>query len=133
MFSLFPQILFLQPVGVGLLRIVAGIYLVYIGYSLWRERSGVAKERVPIIGHIPEWLSMVAAVVQTLLGLLLILGAWTQLAALLGTIVAFKCVVFADAYKKIIPLERSTSILLLVILLSLIVTGAGAFAVDLPL
>ncbi|HEY4526944.1 MAG TPA: DoxX family membrane protein [Candidatus Paceibacterota bacterium] len=133
MFSLFPQILFLGPAGIGLLRIVGGIYLIYIGYSLWSERGAVAQERFPIIGHIPEWLSMIAAALQTALGILLIVGAWTQLAALLASIVALKCIVYARRYKKIIPLDRAASILLLAIFLALVVMGPGALAFDLPL
>lgn len=133
MFSIFPQILFLQPAGIGLLRVAAGLYLIYIGYSLWSERAEVAKEQFPIIGRMPEWLAMLAATLQMALGILLVVGAWTQLVALLGAIVALKCIIFARAYKTIMPLDRAASILLLVILLALIVSGAGAFAFDLPL
>ena len=133
MFSLFPQILFLEPAGIALLRVTAGMYLIYIGYSLWSERREVAQERFPIIGHIPEWLSMIAAALQTALGILLIVGAWTQLAALLASIVALKCIVYARRYKKIIPLDRAASILLLAIFLALVVMGPGALAFDLPL
>ena len=68
-----------------------------------------------ITGAIAAWMSLPVA----------------QLAALLGLIVALKCVLFARSYKKIMPLDRSASVLLLVILLSLVIMGAGAFAFDL--
>lgn len=133
MLSLFPQILFLEPAGIALLRVVAGLYLIYIGYSLWQERAAVARERFPIIGRMPEWLAIGVGTLHIGIGLLLFVGAWTQLMALFGAIVALKCITFASTYKKIIPLQRPTSILLLAIFLALIVSGAGAFAVDLPL
>jgi uncharacterized membrane protein YphA (DoxX/SURF4 family) len=131
MFSFFPQLLFLTPLAIAILRVTAGLYLIYIGYFLWSERDVLSKESFPIIGRMPIWLSAIAAIVQTILGILLIVGAWTQLAALLGLIVALKCVLFARTYKKIMPLDRSASVLLLIILLSLVIMGAGAFAFDL--
>jgi len=115
------------------MRVVAGLYLIYIGYTFWNERAALARERFPIIGHMPEWLSTIAAFLNVAIGVLLVVGAWTQLAALLGAIVAIKSILFAKKYEKIIPFPRSTNILLLSILLALIFTGAGALAFDWPL
>jgi len=133
MFSLFPEILFLEPAGIALLRLTAGIFLIYIGYSVWLDRRAIAGERFPIIGHMPEWLSAIAAAAQVAIGTLLVVGAWTQLMAILGAIVALKCFFLGKKYGGIVPIARSASILLFVILLALVVMGAGAFAFDLPL
>ena len=133
MFSIFPDLLFLRDAGIGLIRIVAGLYLIYIGYTIWNERAVIAKERFPVIGRMPEWLSAIAAALNIVIGLALVVGAGVQLAALLGAIVALKCVVFAKKYPNVMPLPRSTSVLLFVVLLALVVTGAGALAFDLPL
>ena len=60
-------------------------------------------------------------------------GYYTQIAALLGAIGAFKAFLFTKRYPEIIPFSRSTYILLIAILLSLLLTGAGAIAFDLRL
>ncbi len=133
MFSLFPEIMFLTPAAIALLRVVAGLYLIYIGYFFWNERAVVAQERFPIIGRMPEWLSILAATLQIGLGVLLVFGVWTQLVALLGAIIALKCFLFGKTYKKIIPLDAPASILLLIMCIALVVMGAGALAFDLPL
>lgn len=125
--------MFLQFAAIALLRVVAGAYLIYIGYVFWNERAAVAKERFPLVGRLPEWVFFGTSILQMVLGVLLVVGAWTQLVALIGAIVALKCLIFGKVYKKIIPLDRGTSLLLFVILLALVVTGAGAFAFDLPL
>ncbi|HWP61185.1 MAG TPA: hypothetical protein VN495_01140 [Candidatus Paceibacterota bacterium] len=133
MLSRFPQILFLAPMGTSLLRIVAGLTIIYIAWVFYNERNTVSRMRLPFIGTCPPWLCLFGSVAYFVIGGLLVIGLWTQVAALLGVIVALKSSIYAHRYEKIIPLPLSANLLLLAICLSLVVSGAGLFAFDLPL
>ena len=133
MLSLFPQILFLAPAGTALLRIAAGITFIYWGYFYWTHLSDISGERLPIVGEVPAWLVSIGALLSAATGVLLLVGLWTQAAAIVGALGALKSIVLGKRYPEVFPFPRSASLLLLVICLSLVVSGAGAFAFDFPL
>lgn len=133
MLSLFPQLLFLSPVAIALLRIVAALYFFYIAYSVSKRKNAIISAQLPLIGHAGEWLVWFSSTVTLLIAVMLLVGVYTQVAAIAGTIIALKYVLFVKKYPEIIALPRSTSLLLLAICVALIATGAGAVAFDLPL
>jgi len=114
MLSLFPELLFLAPLAAFVIRIATGLTLVYMA----SKHITVSTTAVRTLG-----------VVEGIAALLLIAGAYTQAAALAGIVIVLFSL-FAPSYRT---LPRSTLILLAILALSLIVTGAGPFAVDLPL
>lgn len=113
MLTLFPQLLFLSPLGIFLIRIaLAGIFF-YSARVRFSQDS-----RLKLFGAI-----------DGILALLLLVGISTQLAALVAAVCTFAWLVRPG----ISPYPRSTTILALVISIALIVMGAGPFAYDLPL
>ncbi len=130
MLSLFPQILFLAPAGTTLIRIAAGLAILYTGWMFYENRHAIARERFPLIGTCPPWLSMLGSTIYIVIGTLLVVGAWTQLAAIFGALVALKSVIFAKRYVSVMPLSRAASLLLLAMMLSIVVSGAGAFSLS---
>jgi hypothetical protein len=114
MLSVFPEMLYLAPLAAFLIRISAGLCLGLIAYR-----------------HVfaPMILMRILGIVEGVLAVLLIAGAYTQPAALAAAIV-FAITLGAPAYRT---LPRSTICLLIVMSLCLVVTGAGPFAFDLPL
>jgi hypothetical protein len=133
MLSLFPQILFLAPSGTALLRIAAAICFAYIAWDLFKRQSEISGVDMMIIGHVRTWMVQISAIIIAVMAVLLFVGAWVQLVALVGAIVALKHLVFFRRYQTILTFSKSTYWLLLCICLMLAVTGAGAFAFDLPL
>jgi uncharacterized membrane protein YphA (DoxX/SURF4 family) len=133
MLSLFPQILFLAPAGTTLLRIAAAICFAYMAWYFWQERDRFNRLEAPIVGHIRPWMVAFGEVVTGIIAVLLFVGAWTQVAAIIGAIAVIKQLVFYRRYNQVYPFTQSTYWLLLCISLMLVVTGAGAFALDLPL
>ncbi len=133
MLSLFPQLLFLAPAGVALLRISAGLMFIYWAHVYWRDNQRMATERFPIIGSAPSSLIIVGALISAVLGVLLLLGIWTQVVALLGMLGALKNIIWSKRYPGVFPFSRDASFLLFVVCASLVVSGAGAFAFDFPL
>lgn len=114
MSSFFREILFLTPMAAFFLRVAAGSALGLLAYR-----------------HVfvPQNSFRVAGIIEGIIAVLLIAGAYTQPAALLGAIV-LGIILSIPAYRA---LPRSTLALLIVICLSLVLTGAGPFAFDLPL
>ena len=132
MLSLFPQILFLAPFSATLLRLAAGSIFLAIAWIHYSRQEELGKENFIVIGH-GAWIPIFAALVEFLAGGMLILGVYTQAVALIGTLLALKHFVWQGRYPQFFRVPRSTSALLFAICLGLVVTGAGAFAFDLPL
>ena len=133
MLSLFPQILFIAPLAITLLRIVLALYLLFIAWHIVRHQDDLAQVRVPIFGHAHAWMLMASATAIGAIAVLLLVGAWTQVVAILALLVVLKHLFWYSRFAAVLPYPRSTYFLLACISLTLVVSGAGAFAFDLPL
>jgi uncharacterized membrane protein YphA (DoxX/SURF4 family) len=133
MLSLFPGILFLAPFSATILRFGAGISFMYIGYSLLVRRGELSTVRLPLIGHPPLWLIWITGLITLLDGLALFVGYGTQAAAILGMLIALKHLSLSGRWSTVRPVARSTYLLLFLICLTLLISGAGPFGFDLPL
>lgn len=132
LFSLFPDVFFLSPFAYTLLRFTAGIVFLLAAWTHYERREELGEISFIVVGK-GTWIPILATVVEALTGLGLVFGVYTQAAAIIGAIVAAKFFIWKRHYSAMFPLSRTASALLFVICLSLVVTGAGAFAFDLPL
>lgn len=103
-----------------IIRITLGAVLVFWAYRGLKDSSQSAGKKV-------------ADVVEALVGVLLIIGLWTQAAAALATIGLFVCLIGKIRSKAFLTDGVNYSLILLVLAISLLFSGAGAFAFDLPL
>lgn len=135
MLSVFPQLLFLSGIGVTLLRITVGVYFLYLAYLVATRRDEFSRISYPVVGLMPSWAMLIASLVSAVLAGMLIAGIWTQVVALFGILMTLKLLVLPRRLLAPITASfpRSTAFLLLVLCVSLVVLGAGAFAFDLPL
>lgn len=132
MLNPFPDLLMLRFFAPTMLRLTAAVVFFYVAYTVYTRRHEIAHIALPFIGK-SEWFAWVSAIFHAAIGFMLLGGYYTQWASLIGAIGALKGIVWAKRYAPLIPLSRGTSALLIMILLSLLLTGAGAFAYDLPL
>ena len=114
MLSLFPELLFLAPFSALFIRVAVGIAFGF-AFSKHIVTPGTT---VRILG-----------VLEGITALLLIAGAYSQAAALIGFFLVL-ILLFVPSYRV---LPRSTLLLLALLCLSLVVTGAGPWGFDLPL
>jgi len=134
MLSIFPALLTYELLSPLILRVVLGILFISLGYlELTKERERW-QQVFQILKLKPEkiW-AKVFGVVELMGGILLVLGLFTQLAALLFVIIGFaECYV---EYRAPVVLKRNIVfyVLITAISLSLLFTGAGFLAFDLPL
>lgn len=131
-FAVFPGLFFLTPLTATLLRVAAALVFGYVVWAQLERRKEFAAFRFPLVGA-GEWIVWVAVVIEAAIALALFAGLYTQPAAILAAIASLKFAYWSTRAPAFAPLARGTCFLLLVISLSLIITGAGAFAFDLPL
>ena len=103
--------------------------LFYLAYQQYARRKEIAALR-PSIG---ASFTLAAIVFNTLVGLTLVFGYYTQIGALLALLGQAYGLWANKRYPSVVILPNSTVILLIVMALSLLLSGAGAFAQDLPL
>lgn len=113
--SIFPRLLDWQFYGPTLLRLALGAIVLAHG---WQKLSG---DKTQLAG----W-------VEFLGGILLVIGLWTQLAALILAI-EFLVIIFWIQRGKPFIGGREFDFLILFTLLSILVLGPGAWSIDLPL
>ena len=131
--SLLPQLFFLSPLAATILRIAAAFAFFYIAQRVRAMRGEIMAAQLPLVGHASGWMIWISSVVTFLTGLALLAGYYTQAVAILGALIALKHLGGTYWFPFIMPLSRGTYALLFIICISLIVTGAGAFALDMPL
>jgi uncharacterized membrane protein YphA (DoxX/SURF4 family) len=134
MLNVFPDLLVYSMLAPTIIRVVAGFTFLNTGilkFSREKNRWIISLEALKV--NKANAVLKVLAVVEVAGGLLLIAGAWTQLATLVLTI--FTSMAFFIEYKDPAVLKRNLPfyLLLLAMTLSLLFSGAGAFAIDIPL
>jgi uncharacterized membrane protein YphA (DoxX/SURF4 family) len=113
MLSIFPELLFLSPLAALLIRVSVAIVFALSASRHIRN----APTRTRILGAI-----------EAVVAILLFFGVYTQVAALVAI-----ALIVAYFFMLERPFPKSTLVLLAVMSMSLVVTGAGPYAFDLPL
>jgi len=108
----FPLLLSFGLIAPLLLRVTVGLF--FLTFAFQKGASAVLVRNIAFF----------------ILSILLILGAWTQVASIVSLVILAGAFFSPTLRGRI---NRGTLILLFVICLSLIVSGAGFYAVDLPL
>jgi uncharacterized membrane protein YphA (DoxX/SURF4 family) len=132
MLNVFP-IQFLAPLAYALVRICLGIIFLRFGLSHIQNRESLRD--LFSFSYFTHGLFFVwyVGIIEIILGGMLVLGFFTQIAALLISLLSCKCLIlYKHLNHPLIP-SRLSYTLILMISLSLLVTGAGIFAFDLPI
>jgi putative oxidoreductase len=132
MLNIFP-IQFLAPFAYMLLRIVLGLVLLYLGTSHIRNRHSL--KEVLSFPFFPYGLFMTwyLGSVEMLIGIMLFVGLFTQIAALLGMALSLKFIVMHKHFSHPLMPSRLCFLFMFMISFTLFITGAGPFAFDLPI
>lgn len=132
MLNPFPELLDLRFFAPTLIRLAAAGVLLFAAFCTWKRRKQIAETGFPIIGKV-TWVAPISALFHAVLAFMLGAGYYTQIAAILGGLGAIKSFFLAKRYPALVPLSRPATVLLFFMLLSLLISGAGALAFDLPL
>lgn len=118
MVSLFPSLLTWSELSPFLIRLTLGAILAYWSYK--HLKSSVTQTRS-------------IAVVEGITGILLIIGLWVQLASLVAIIDLVIRLIGKIRSKAFLSDGINYYLILLVLAISLLITGPGFFSIDLPL
>ena len=132
MLNLFP-IQFLAPVAFALLRVCVGGILLYFGILHLRRRNKLQK--VLTLSWFPygTFSTWAFGTLEILFGAMLLLGLYTQVAALGTMLMSIKLIVLNRWLSSPDIPDRIFYTLLFASALSLFITGAGVLAFDLPI
>ena len=128
-----PQLLTYAFFAPTLIRITVALVLLFVVWRMHETKSAILATTLPIVGKPAEWMLLLSMAIMILTSAALFFGYYTQIAALAGMVLALKHGLFAKRYPTVIPLSRTAYLLVFVICLSLLLSGAGALAYDLPL
>jgi uncharacterized membrane protein YphA (DoxX/SURF4 family) len=134
MLSVFPNLFTYSQIAPFILRVVVGVIFLDLGYLKLSKEKTAWDMFFQTIHFRPSSLFVtLLAVIEIVSGAFLIVGYLTQVAALVMAII-----LFAEAFVElrdgtILKRDIVFYTLLLAICVSLLLTGAGAFAFDLPL
>jgi len=132
MLNPFPDLLVLGFFAPTLVRIAAGCAFLYLARMQYNRREEIKQLDLPFVGK-NSWWYAASATANAAIGTLLVFGVYTQFAALLATVGLFKGLWLNRRHPSVVILPNSTVLILIAICLSLLLSGAGAFAFDLPL
>ncbi len=129
-----PELLAFSTLAPFILRLVLGLVFLDLGFLKFKKERANWIESFKALHLNPAVLLVgLFGVIEVVGGVLLLAGAWTQVAALIFVILVG--LEFYVEYKEESVLKRDFTFYLLVlsIALSLLLTGAGAYAFDIPL
>ncbi len=131
MLNLFP-IQFLAPLAYTLLRVCVGALLIRLGFIRIRHRTPSSLVVAPKVSFPPSVL-LIVGLLEIVAGAFFFVGLYTQVVALVTLLFSAMHLVFPKRLRgQGIP-SRIFFVLLFFVSLSLFITGAGAFAFDLPI
>jgi uncharacterized membrane protein YphA (DoxX/SURF4 family) len=120
MLSAFPYLLSWGELAPLIIRATLGSIFIYWAYRAFRKGPATLQTKI-------------VAVAECIAGILLVIGLWTQVAALFAAIDLVMRLVERIRSKAFLTDGVNYYLVLLVLALSLLVTGAGFMAFDLPL
>lgn len=131
MLNPFPDLLMFGFFAPTLLRVGVAVVFATVAWKQISRREEIAQLELPIIGK-QTWWTWMSAIVHLLLALSLLAGYYTQIAAMMGALLGLKHWFWSTRFPAMFTLGR-TGLLVMLICVSLIISGAGALAFDLPL
>jgi putative oxidoreductase len=134
MLNPFPDLLVYSLLAPLILRIVAGFIFVDLGKLSFREEKERWKISLGVLGISNPILGVkILGLVEIIGGLMLIVGFYTQIAALILATLTLAQVYIEYKNPEVLKRNIVFYLLLFAITISLLFSGAGAFAMDLPL
>lgn len=136
MLNPFPDLLILGLLAPFVLRLALG------GLFLWSARQHLLPEmheRIGVAFRGAAWnifgarIAWYYAAAEVIIGTMFILGFLMQIAALLGIVAALKSMLFRKRYPVLAEQSIAHHTLVIAVCVSLMLSGAGAIAIDLPL
>lgn len=122
MLSTFPSLLAFEGFAPLIIRVVLGVTLAWFGYQKIKGRGQSSGSN-----------SLIYGIIEVVISVFLIIGLFTQIAALLNALILVIKLGFKVNQKAFLTNGINYYLLLLAMAISLVFTGPGFIAFDLPL
>jgi uncharacterized membrane protein YphA (DoxX/SURF4 family) len=124
-------ILFLAPFAYLILRLAIGSFWIFLAYRHLTQLESLVQKNILFV---PRQVAVVLIIMsECIIGTLFVLGAYTQLAALMSIIFIIKIM----TWRKFLSMTQfppaSTWFFVIAVSIALFITGAGPFGFDLPI
>lgn len=134
MLNIFPELLNYGLLAPTIIRITLAITLLFIGYeTVFSKRlnflSYFEAKKYPLAKLLPIKLG----VAEIIAGLFLLFGFFTQVAALATVFLSLMLMYIENRDEKILPHSLTFYLIIAILSVTLLFSGAGAFAIDIPL
>jgi uncharacterized membrane protein YphA (DoxX/SURF4 family) len=135
MLSLFPELLFVGSVMTPfILRLVVAYAVGTLAMNhLGKQAEGFEKDLTPLFKDTSRTVVKAGAITEIIIAALLAVGLFTQVAALLAVILFGKILFFGKRFPHFGTESRSYHWVLLILSIVVLLSGAGPFAIDIPL
>ncbi|MBX4200118.1 DoxX family protein [Candidatus Parcubacteria bacterium] len=134
MLNTFPSLLTYSLLAPFILRLTIGFIFVDLGILKFKSERARTIESLRALGlPSPENLALIYGAVQFIGGVMLIIGLYTQIAALVFVILGALEFYIEWTEREVLKRDIVFYLLMLAIALSILITGAGRFAFDIPL
>ncbi len=132
MLNPFPHLLVYAFYAPTIIRVAVALTFFFVAYVQFGRRDEISQMRFPFVGA-TSWAAWASIIFFVAVGAMLLFGYYTQIAAILSLLALIKCFILKNYYPRLVPLSRVSTLLLAAMCLSLLISGAGAMALDLPL
>lgn len=134
MLNPFPLLLSFEILAPLFIRLAVGFFFIIFGWNKLTKEREHKLSFFESIGLRPVGVYVtLLGILQIVVGVCLIAGAATQVAAIVSAIISLVSYLIKKRNPEMLFSPSSVYGLLFIMSLSLILTGAGAFAIDLPL
>ena len=134
MLNPFPDLLMYSFLAPFILRVFLGLIFIDLGILKFRGEKESWRTSFDTLGLRPADLFVsVYGSLQIAGGILLLIGMWTQVATLVFAIFTGIELYIEWRMREVLKRDVVFYLLLFIISLSLLITGAGAYAIDIPL
>ncbi|MDO8565547.1 MAG: DoxX family protein [bacterium] len=134
MLNLFPELLNYSLLAPFILRVVLGLIFLDLGVLKFKSEKQRWMASFETLGLRPSTLFVpLYGLLQVIGGLMLLAGLWTQVAALFFVISTGIELYIEWKAREVLKRDMVFYLLVFVISISLLLTGAGAYAFDIPL
>jgi len=130
----FPSLLLYAFYAPFLLRLIVAVVFIEFGFAKLTKDKSAKAEFFEKIGLKPgATYVIVFGAIELLAGAMLLVGFYTQIAALVAGLILLATMIIKAKHADYLASPARYYFILFVICLSLLMTGAGAFALDTPL
>jgi uncharacterized membrane protein YphA (DoxX/SURF4 family) len=134
MLPTFPELLAFSPFAALLLRVALGVIFFQLGYvQCFKKNADFPMIYRNIMIEHGTAAAYVTGGLKILVGICLIIGLFTQVSALIAAILTVAAIYATSRSETLLKRDVYHYVLVFIVALSLIFTGAGSLAIDLPL